>query len=88
MDQNLFLFLPTNVYLDFARNPKNKKIVALWARRVILGNWLQLYLISILVNLSCELGQIITRYDFMDVKPVIWINVRAPFGLMLEINSN
>ena len=28
MDQNLFLFPPTNIYQDFARNPKNKKIVA------------------------------------------------------------
>ena len=27
------------------------------------SNWLELYLISLFVNFSCELGQILTRYD-------------------------
>ena len=32
------------------------------------SNRLQLYLISILVNFSCELGQIMTRYDLLGAR--------------------
>ena len=36
--------------------------------------------IPLLVNLSCELGQIMNRYDFMCVKRVILSNVRRGGG--------
>ena len=39
------------------------------------SNWLELYLISLLVNFSCELGQILTRYDFLWARWVILSNV-------------
>ena len=32
------------------------------------SNQLELYLISLLVNFSCELGQTMTRYDFLWVR--------------------
>ena len=35
------------------------------------SNRLELYLISLLVNFSCELGQIMTRYDFLWARWVI-----------------
>ena len=34
------------------------------------SNWIQLDLISILVNFLCELGQIMTRYDFQEATPL------------------
>ena len=36
------------------------------------SNRLELYLISLLVNFSCELGQIMTRYDFLWARWVFW----------------
>ena len=42
---------------------------SLWARRVIRSNGQtdsQLYLILFLVNFSCELEPIMTRYDFQE----------------------
>ena len=39
------------------------------------SNRLQLDLISILVNFSCELDKIMTKNDFLDVGFVILINV-------------
>ena len=41
------------------------------------SNRLELYLISLLVNFSCELGPIMTRYDFIWAKCVILSNVRT-----------
>ena len=38
------------------------------------SNWLELYLISLLVIFSCELGQIMTRYDFLWARWVILSN--------------
>ena len=38
-------------------------------------NRLQLDLILLLVNFSCELGPILTRYDFLEARRVIWSNV-------------
>ena len=38
-------------------------------------------LISLLVNFSCELGQIMTRYDFLWVRRVILSNVRTNLNL-------
>ena len=59
----------------------NDQIYFLWAKWVmILSNVrtdLELDLISLLVNFSCELGQIITRYDFLWVRRVILSNVTA-----------
>ena len=63
----------------------------IWARRVILSkvrigqtsdsekcsNPLQLDLISLLVNFSCELGQIMIRYEFVWARRVILSNVRT-----------
>ena len=42
------------------------------------SNQLQLYLISLLVNFSCELGQIMIRYDFPWARRVILSNVWSP----------
>ena len=56
----------------------------LWARGVILSNVLtdsQLYLILILVNFSCELGQIIIRHDFLWTIRVILGNVRTDLNI-------
>ena len=39
------------------------------------SNRLELDLISLLVNFACELGQIMTRYDFLGVRQVIFNNV-------------
>ena len=43
----------------------------LWARRLILSNVptdsTPTYLISLLVNFSCELGQIMTSYHMTDI---------------------
>ena len=41
------------------------------------SNRLEFGLISLLVNLSCELGQIMIRYDFMWARWVILSNVRT-----------
>ena len=45
------------------------------------SNRFQLYPSSILVNLSCELGQIMTRYDLLWAKSVILSNVRTNCNL-------
>ena len=47
------------------------------------SNRLELYLISLLINFSCELGQIITRYDFLWARLVILSNVRTDLYLTL-----
>ena len=41
------------------------------------SNRFQLDLILLLVNFSCELGQIMTRYDFLWARRVILSNVRT-----------
>ena len=42
------------------------------------SNWLELDLVSLLVNFSCELGQIMmTRYDFLWARWVILSNVQT-----------
>ena len=41
------------------------------------SNRLELDLISLLVNFACELGQIMTRYDFLWARWMILINVRT-----------
>ena len=45
------------------------------------SNRLELDLISLLVNFSCELGQIMTRYDFLWARWVILSNVRTDLNL-------
>ena len=45
------------------------------------SNRLELDLISLLVNFSCELGQIMTRYDFLWAKWVILSTVRTDLNL-------
>ena len=45
------------------------------------SNRLELDLISLLVNFSCELGQIMTRYDFLLARRVILSNVRTDSNL-------
>ena len=40
------------------------------------SNQLQIALISLLVNISCELGKIMTRYEFLWTRRVILSNVR------------
>ena len=49
---------------------------------------LQLDLISLLVNLLDELGQIMARYDFLDAIRVILSNVRNHLQLNLIISPN
>ena len=46
------------------------------------SNRLELYLISLLVNFSCELGQIMTRYDLLWTGSVILSNVRTDLTLL------
>ena len=57
----------------------------LWARWVILSNVrtdkFELDIISLLVNFSCELGQRMTRYDFLWARWVILSNVRTDLNL-------
>ena len=45
------------------------------------SNRLELDLISLLVNFSCELGPIMTRYDFLWARWVILSNVRTDLNL-------
>ena len=45
------------------------------------SNRLELDIISLLVNFSCELGPIMTRYDFLWARWVILINVRTHLNL-------
>ena len=45
------------------------------------SNRLELDLISLLVNFSCELGQTMTRYDFLWARWVILSNVWTDFNL-------
>ena len=52
------------------------------------SNRLELDLISLLVNFSCELGQIMTRYDFLWARWVILSNVRTDLELDLIISPN
>ena len=53
----------------------------LWARWLILSNIrLQHDLISLFVNFSCELGQIMTRYDFLSGRQASCFNFRRPGG--------
>ena len=52
------------------------------------SNRLELDLISLLVNFSCELGQIITRYDFLWVRWVILSNVRTYLNLISKWPNN
>ena len=40
------------------------------------------YLISVLVNFSCQLGQIMTRYDLLEPRIVILSNVRTDSNLI------
>ena len=47
---------------------------------MILLNRLKLYLISLLINLSCEPGQIMIRYDFLEVRQVILFTVEMDFN--------
>ena len=47
------------------------------------SNQLKLDLISLLVNFSCELGKIMTRYDFLWARRVILSNVRTDSQLDL-----
>ena len=51
-------------------------------RRVILSNVITDSNFTILINFSCELGKIMTRYDFLEARRVILINVFT-FGLLL-----
>ena len=44
-------------------------------------NWLQLDLILILINFSYEFRQIMTRYDFLELRWVILCNVRTQYNL-------
>ena len=44
-------------------------------------NLLKLDLILLLVNFSCELGQLITRYDILGARRVILRNVRTDSNL-------
>ena len=44
------------------------------------SNWIQHDLISILVNFSCQLGQIMTRYDFQEARWVISSNDRTNYN--------
>ena len=48
-------------------------------------NQLQLDLISLLVNFSCELGSIITRYDFLEDRRMILSNIELERNLMLLV---
>ena len=45
------------------------------------SNRLQLYLILILINSSCELGQIMTRYNFLKARWMILSNVQTDSNL-------
>ena len=47
-------------------------------------NQLQLDLISLLVNFSCELGSIITRYDFLEARQMILSNFSYELDDLLE----
>ena len=38
-------------------------------------DWIQLDLILILINVSCELGQLMNKYDFLEARKVILSNV-------------
>ena len=51
-------------------------------------NRLELDLISLLVNFSCELGPIMTRYDFLWARWVILSNVRTDSQLNLILLVN
>ena len=65
----MFELTPTSPNFTFGK---------LWPDKTSLGlkvsdseqclNLLQIYLISIFVNFSCELGHIMTRYDFLEVR--------------------
>ena len=46
------------------------------------SNLLQLDLISLLVNLSCELGPIMVRYDLLEVRLVTLSNVLTDSNLI------
>ena len=50
-------------------------------------NWLELYLISLLVNFSRELGQIMTRYDFLWDRWVILSNVQSDLNFLCELGQ-
>ena len=52
------------------------------------SNQLELDLISLLVNFSCELGQIMTRYDFLLPRRVIVSNVLTDSQLNLILLVN
>ena len=46
-------------------------------------NRLEHYLISHLVNLSCEFGQIMNKYDILEVRRIIFYNGLADFNLII-----
>ena len=48
------------------------------------SNRLEVDLISLLVNFSCELGQIMTRYDFLWARWVILSNVWTDLNLIFD----
>ena len=52
------------------------------------SNRLELDLISLLVNFSCELGQIMTRYNFLWARWVILSNVRTDLNLNYYMYPN
>ena len=68
----------------FSSNGVLLKLIALPRSRYDLyeseqcSNRLQLDLISILINFSCELEHIMTRYDFLEARRVIFILVNFP----------
>ena len=45
------------------------------------SNQLQLDLITLLVNLSYQLGTMMSRYDFLEARRVILRNVRTDYNL-------
>ena len=52
------------------------------------SNRLELDLISLLINFSCEVGQIMTRYDFLWARWVILSNVQTNLNLWIGANND
>ena len=76
---NLYHFISSESFQwSFSPAMSNSQMPSLNSR-----NWLEFYLISLSVNFSCELGQVMTRYDFRWARWVILSNVRTDLELDL-----
>ena len=58
-----------------------------WTDSEQFSNRLQLDIISLLFHISCEFGQIMTRYDFLGARRVILSNVLTDFKLTYIVIS-